>query len=430
MPDIAEAPSTSQTDIQVTPAQTAVDVPSINAPPKPGSAKAKMFSDLSKYARQPGEDTSVPRKPQKETPKAQAPAEEVEEVQEVQETPEAQETPEKPGDEQVQPDPKTQNQPKDKAKRPNPWKVIDEWKAKYATLEKQIAESKGKPIEPAEKTELTSKLDAAQKRLEELEKEMVYVNYEKSKEFDEKYRQPYNNKWKQAMSELSELTVETENGERPFSPQDMLELVNLPLREANKLATEKYNEFAPYVMSHRKEIRALFEAQSQALDKARTEGLEKAKAQQAQNEKILSEMQGSIKATWEKVNDAVTKDPKYGQFFKPEEGNQEWNQRLAKGYELVDRAYGENPANPQLTPEQRESIIKRHAAVRNRAAAFGAVQWKLNRALEQLAAAQKELAGYKGSTPPSGGNTRNAGAPIKSGTAKDSVFAALRARAK
>ena len=84
------------------------------------------------------------------------------------------------------------------------------------------------------------------------------------------------------------------------------------------------------------------------------------------------------------------------------------NQRLAKGFELADRAFSENPLAPNLTAEQRRSIVERHAAVRNRAAAFGRLVYQNDQLTTERDALKKELAEFKSTVP---GTAGSEGAP-------------------
>lgn len=289
----------------------------------------------------------------------------------------------------------------------NPWKLVDEHKGRAAKLEAEVVELKKLvPNAEARKQEL-AELEAHRTRVKELEDEIRYVNYEKSTEFKEKYDEPYRKSWAKAMGELAELTVEDpETGQtREFTANEMLKLVNLPLAEARKVADELYGPLASDVMTHRKEIKNLFEARANALNEARTKGEERQKAQMDQYRQTFEQMGKAVAEVWAKANESITKDEKYGAYFTPVEGDQEGNQRLAKGYELADRALKENPMDPRLTPEQRESIVKRHAALRNRAAAFGRLVYQNQQFKERVAALESELAQFKGSEPTTTGTS-------------------------
>jgi hypothetical protein len=291
--------------------------------------------------------------------------------------------------------------PKD-GKKVSPWRIADAWKQKAAELEKSLAEAKTSALPEKEKTEFLGRIEQLQKKLAEYEDEMRFVNYEKSPEFTQKYDEPYQKAWQAAMAEMSELQVAdpATGGTRPVAAQDLLNLVNLPLQEARKVANELYGDFADDVMAHRKEIKNLFAARASALEDAKKTGAarDKERAQMAQAHQ--AQATDLIKKTWEKANAAAVTDPENGKYFTPVEGDQEGNQRLAKGFELVDRALAENPFDPKLTPEQRAAVVQRHAAVRNRAAAFGRLKAHLTKAESRIAELTKELEQFKASTPP------------------------------
>lgn len=296
------------------------------------------------------------------------------------------------------------NAPKPKV---NPWKLLDEHKAARAKAESEIAELKKLvPNEAARKQEI-AELEQLRARAKELEDEIRYVNYEKSPEFKEKYDEPYKKSWSKAMHELAEISIEDpDTGQtRQFTANEMLKLVNMPLAEARKVADELYGSLANDVMTHRKEIKNLFEARATALEEARTKGAEREQKTLEQVKAANETITKQITETYTKANESITKDEKYGAYFTPIEGDQDGNQRLAKGFELVDRAFQENPMDPRLTPEQRESIVKRHAAVRNRAAAFGRLVFQNQQAKTRIAELEAELAQFKGSEPTATGTT-------------------------
>ena len=65
--------------------------------------------------------------------------------------------------------------------------------------------------------------------------------------------------------------------------------------------------------------------------------------------------------------------------------------RVRAAFELADRAFSENPMAPGLTNEQRQGIVKRHAAVRNRAAAFGKLVHMNEQAKVRIAEAASDI---------------------------------------
>ncbi len=381
------------------------------APPAPGSAKSKMIETLKSRAKPEPSANGEP--PALTSPHAKESAKE----------------PEKPPvSEPVTPPTEEPTATEADKKKVNPWKLVDEYKAKVAKAEAEKLELSKRAI-PQDKWEETQKrLEAESKRNQELEEHIKFVDYSKSNEFKEKYQAPYDAAWKRAMGELGELTVETEDGNRALAPADLLELVNMTLPEARARAEQVFGSFANDVMQHRKEIRSLFDQQNAALESAKKGSLEREKQMLEQSERQRTEVLSELKEVWTKANESALADEKYGKFFKPEEGDEQGNQRLAKGFELADRSFAEDPFAKGLTPEQRREITQRKAAVRNRCAAFGKLH-HLNSQLEQkVATLAKELEQYKASSPSTGG--RASPAPNSKPGGFASLADELRKRAK
>ena len=378
------------------------------APPKPGGARAKMFESLQKVADKPGPGKA---RPQAAAPApAAAPAKPTEGAKPSEGKP-AQPAAAEPAEPATASAPATADDPK--KGKVNPWKLVDDYKAKLTQAEAQLLETNKRAIPEADWKRTQETLAEREKRLTELEQEIRYVNYAKSEEFKTKYQQPYEKQWQRTMSELGELTVETaDGGTRPLAANDILDLVNAPLGKAHEMAVERFGDLAPEVMAHRKEIRKLFDEQASALDEARKSGASREKEQTEKQQREFGEVSTKIRDTWSKANEEVTVDPKYGTYFTPVDGDEQGNQRLAKGFELADRAFSENPLAPGLTAEQRESIVRRHAAVRNRAAAFGRLVYQNTQSQQRITALEKELADYKGTEPARGGSQP----PAKPGT--------------
>lgn len=386
----------------------------------PNSAKAKMFEELGKKAK-------PTNSPAEERPGSSKPADKVADS--------------KPADTPPPPDGKTatvadlESKPGEDGKKGkvSPWKLVEEYKAKNAALERDLATAKGSAVPEADRKSYDERIQKAEARAKEVEDHLRFVDYSKTEEFKTKYIAPYEKAWSSAMSELKEITL-TDPGtqtERAVTSNDLLELVNLPLGKARQIANEVFGDFADDVMAHRKEIRNLYDAQNTALEDAKKNGAEVMKKAHEEAQQKSSDILSFVNEAWTKENEAVLKDEKYGQYFSPREGDEVWNQRLAKGYDLVDRAFAENPRDPSLTPDQRKAVVRRHAAIRNRAASWGAVRAENDVLKAKIAAIEKELGDYKGSEPGTGGGNHGGnGAPAAAGSAKDQMFAELQKRAK
>ncbi len=392
----------------VAPEKPATGAPTDTTPPE--TAKSKMFKAL--------EDKATGKKP------AAAPA-----VKEVAKPGDAPAEPELgPDGKPIAVDPAA---PKD-GKRPSPWKMVEEYKGKLSKAEAELVELRKGGVPEEAKKSFEDRITKAETRAQELEKYLHYVDYSQTDEFKTKYVEPYNKAWNTAMSEIKELTVNdaATGGERPVVANDMLQLVNAPLARARQLAVEMFGEFADDAMAHRKEIRSLFDAQNTALEDAKKNGQERLKQAQEDQSRLRTQLTESIKQDWEAENKTIQNHEKYGTYFKPREGDDQWNNGLEKGFALVDKAFSENPADPKLTPEQRKEVIRRHAAVRNRAAAWGPMRVKMEALAAQVKALTEELGQYKELEPGAGGDRKTNAPNAPGGTAKEQMMDALKKKAR
>lgn len=373
-------------------------------PPRPGSARERMQKETGKKwgEEPPAAPTTKPAEPTKPAQPAAA----------------------RPGEEPPAPaEPPADITPEQK--KQNPWKLYREEKERAAKLEKQISEAKSASLAEKEKAEYQERIEKAEKRLKEQEDELRFKSYEKSEEFRTKYEQPYERAWEKHMKDLRGVTVAGDDGvARPMEAKDILDLVNLELPDARKLAVEKWGDFAQDAMLARKEIRDLFEAKTNALDEARKTGADREKQFEENRKKWVEGVQKHIKETWEAANQAALNDPKNGEFFKPVEGDDKWNELLTKGFQRVDQAFGKNPMDPKLTPEERAKAVREHAAVRNRSAAFGPMKYIIARLRAEIEALKKANQEFKGSQPPSGGGTAAPSGGAPTGNARDRMHAA------
>ena len=405
-----------------------------NAPqPKPGSAKSKMIDALRAKA-DPNYKPAEPPAP-KEEKKADVP----DKPDETEEDPAAPPPDKKevadPGEDDAPPaDPAVA--PAAKKDKPNPWKLMEEHKAARAAAEAKLLETEKRAIPEEKWKEKEAALEKSNKRLAELEQEIRHVKYEKSDEFVEKYQKPYFAAWDRAMSELGEIVVQDTNLEgdpvgdpRQLTTKDILELVEMPIGKAAEVARQKFGDLlAPEVMAHRMAIKKLNNDQVAALENEKKNGAEREKMESAKSQKAREEIEGIIKTNFVKANEELSVDPKHSAYFKPRDGDEQGNQRLAKGYEMANRAFSENPTADGLTAEQRASIVRRHVAVRNRAAAYGRLVYDLGQRDVKIAEMQKIIDEYKGSEPNRDGS-KKATQPVQR-SAKTSMFEELRKLAK
>lgn len=442
MPATLESPSQSPSGVTIVESQTPLRNPpaptseihlnpstKLTDPPKPGSARERMFKSLQDKAK--GASPAPVTTP--ESTPAQRPADPTENPTpdtDPQQSagPDQSNQADQPGQPSAAPADKTTA----KGERVNPWKLVDQYKAKTAELEKQVAESRTAALPEKERNTYLTQIQELTTQNKALQDEMRFVNYEQTPEFKEKYDAPYERAWKRALSEISEISVaDPQTGqERPMSQNDLWELLNLPLGQATKVATEKYGDLAAPVLQHRAAIRDLLQQRQEAIESAKKMGGERDKVRREMFAKQQKEMADHLASVWKSANESLLSDEKISRYFKPVEGDQEGNLRLQKGYELVDRAFSENVNDPRLTPQQRADVVRRHAAVRNRAASWGRLRYENEKKDARIAELEKEVSQYKGTSPRTQASNGASTEPNAPASTRSQVFGALRALAK
>lgn len=371
-------------------------------PPKPGSARSRLYDDLDKKF---GAKTteSTPAKPKKETAK--------EKETKAQEP----ETPPKPEAEEldksaISPEDQTPPTAPDTTAKPGkttPWKLVDQFKERATKAEARILELEKNAVPPEKLKELQSKFDELTKRNQEMSEDLRFYYAERYDPDVIKAKDAYTKAFTRAMDELKDVQVTDPRTEQPraLTVDDLSELAFMPLGQAQQVAKQVFGDLAPYVMDHRNEIRRMWDAQKSVLDELKKTGATREQQRSETQKKAMQEVSEFIEKTFEQAKAKIADDPKIGHWFKHREGDEEWNTRIDKGAKFVDEALGMDARDPRLTKEQRSDIIQRHAAVRNRAAAFGALRHQIETLQAKLAEREKELKEYKESTPATSGRT-------------------------
>lgn len=281
----------------------------------------------------------------------------------------------------------------------SPWKLVESYKKKASTLEKELADFRSKSNLPELESKWKSAEEravAAEKRAKELADEIRFVNYSKSDEFIGKFQKPYEEACKTAASELAELSIEDSSGQtRQATFNDLLALCNMKLGQARQQAEAWFGSSADDVMAHRREINRLYQDQQKALEDSRANGETRQKEQMQSWDRLRNE----TATLWQKFDKEASE--KY-EFLKPKEGDEEYNGKLEKARETVGKAFSGNALDPRLSPEDRQEIVKAQVAVRNRAIAYSTLRLENARLQAKLAEAEKSLKEYQGSEPTAG----------------------------
>lgn len=316
--------------------------------------------------------------------------------------------------------------PGTKGKQASPWKLVETYKAKAKTLEAEVADLKSRIAPETDFKALQERLNKAESDLAEKEEFVRLHNYQQSEEYRDKYQKPYEAAWQKAAKTLSEISI-TDPGtgtERVATVNDMELLVNAPLGQARKLATEVFGDFANDAMAMREKILGLYEAQQEAIQTAKKTGAEREKTQSLERQQSMAKLAKEVSDLWSKANQEVLADEKYGSFFKPREGDDEWNGWLAKATAYVDKAFA--TLRPTL-PEgmDKAEVIKMHAKIRQGAIAFGPLRRENARLQKQLNEWKSKYEAIAKSSPPAGQGAQRGAKPAEPARAKDRLFGEL-----
>jgi len=268
-------------------------------------------------------------------------------------------------------------------------KEIEPALAKAQARIKELETSK-----PQDLTPLQEKLTATEKRNAELESHIQFVDYTKSKEYQDKYHQPYVEAWNKALAEMDELTVELGDGSsRKATEKDLITLSNMPLGEARKLANQMFGDAADDVMAHRRKVRELADAENKALDDAKKKAGDHAK----QNELLSKTHSEQRNKLWAEANSTQeSANPKWNERIKSDE---ELSKARSKGLALADRLFSPTPETQPKTPQEAVQI---HAEIRHKVGNYEPLLVMLKRTRSELAEVKASLAEFEKSKPSGG----------------------------
>ncbi len=268
-----------------------------------------------------------------------------------------------------------------------------------ANLESEL---QSKPAYKAVLDKLANKLIAEKdkelaeirKRSSELEETIRYVDYEKSPEFQTKFHKPWVAAYNEGLNETVRLSVPLEDGTtRKATEKEFNDIVSDPDLDSAIDKAEKLFQNATranQVLQHRKNFITATKAMEEARAEYKTKGAEMEKQTAAQR----SEMEKQEQSLWENHNKEWTE--KNPQWTKADEGDDEGAKKLELGYKAADMAFADTS---HLTPEKRAKLF---ADTRNRAAAFGHVAYKLEKASARVAELEEKLKAFEESEPGKG----------------------------
>ena len=353
----------------------------------------ERFTDPDAEEPKPPGAPKTPAKPAKPAAKA-ADGEETEAKLDDEAKPEGEAKPEeKPGPEGKPSEP-------EKPGKTSPWKLVESYKKSNAQLQQEIAELRTS-MKPGElPKEHQEKFSAIEARNKELEDEIRHVNYSKSKEFAEQFQKPYEEAWTNAIADLKELVITNEDGSsRAATAQDLIALSNMPLGQARATAKEWFGDSADDVMAHRRVIRDLSDKQTKALEESKKGGSERDQQRQVEMQAKQKARSEETAKVWAQVNAEALE--KY-EYLRPVEGETERNEKLEKAQKFVDETLKKN-LNQAKTVEERDAIIKAHAALRNRAVGFSVLKHENVGLKAKVVELEKAIAEFQASEPTGGG---------------------------
>jgi len=312
-------------------------------------------------------------------------------------------------------------------------------KAKLAEYEKKLAElEKAKPtsLTPEEKKDYEDKVAAAEKRRNELEEHIKFVDYTKSEEYKKQYEQPFFDTYKESRETVALLKVtDPTTGEiRQAKPEDFDAIV--AITDINERADKIEELFgtgikAQQVLAASEKTLAAWKAKENALATYKTKAGEMEKARMEARTKESGEI---LKAFKETAAEGVTK---YPHLFAPAEGDDKGNAALESGFALAKLAFGtieatdvaklpqwiqERMVNGKLPPVE---MAKLHAAIVNKAGAFDRQVLKTRSLESKISELEKQLAAFKRSTPDNGGSGSKPTAPMSSMASLDAAIERL-----
>lgn len=237
--------------------------------------------------------------------------------------------------------------------------------------------------------EKAKRVEDLEKRYEQVAKDLKYAKYEKSPEYQDKFKKPLESAWADAYREIQDLTrPDADGNERQATKEDFHSLMQRPKKEAAELADQWFGpHMGREIMQHRRTVEDLHRKAAEA-----TQNYEKEAGEiEAKGVADRTAQKEAIEKLWKISNDKVVQD--FPEMFQPKEGDEEGNARLEGGYKFVDEILG---AVARQHPSSRtEKGIADFALVRHLAASSARREHQLKTAREEIAALKVRVAEYE-----------------------------------
>lgn len=274
-------------------------------------------------------------------------------------------------------------------------KANDKLRRAYESSKKKIEELEKKLSMPRdedpEHKALVERLDAREKRLQQLQEELEFAAFERSDKYKAEYEQPLISAWQSAVKEVEGLEVVTADGEtRAATVDDLKLIVNMGTKDATIAAKEMFGDTASEVLAIRRKLVELNDARFRAIEDYRKKGGEIEKERIARH----AQQREKMAKIWSESNDSAVK--RFPKLFAPEEGDEKGNALLQNGTEMADLAFS---GFDKLPPEE---MARLHSAIRMKAAGFDRMVYRARRAEARIKELESELDEFKKSEPKPG----------------------------
>lgn len=285
----------------------------------------------------------------------------------------------------------------------------DSLKAKLADLEKAKEEGIKVEVDKATKA-LKEEMAQIQRRAQDLEDNIRFVDYTKSGEYVEKFQKPLEKEWEAILELIDGATFEGEDGERKtITTNDIIALTRMKTGEAATVAGQKFGPLAASIMQHRNNLVRLTNDKHRAIEDWKKNGA----AREAEMAKLQSERESGIQR--ELVSQYAELEQKYPVLFGKDESDPDGNKLLDEGDKLIRLAFRGEGVEGRPAEEAQKIRIKAQAQVVTRARAYGRERLRVNRLTIENNQLKEELKKLRGQEPEIGGDAHAGESDVRGG---------------